>query len=1076
MKKYLFYIIAALCSHDAVAQNVACYPFCEEGKEWTIDYDEHYTVGNHYQETYRLQGDTVIASHRCKKMYSKPDNSQSYSYYGAFYDDGQRVMYIPKQSTKECLVYDFSLKVGDLTSVFSFPHQNNLYMRVTSVSTCEYGGRSFRVLDLEEYGNYPHDNYRAHWVEGVGSGFSFLNNWSYQCLRCCTIGDEMFYFAEADHDTKAKFFGDVYSNATYVNVPFAEEGKHWAVRHPSTNAGGAKPIVEYAMHGDTIIGGLTAKRMFELDEDRVEKYVGAFFDRGHYTYFIAPGTTTPHLYYNFCSGCREMTRVWHNGAYAQLFACTCANGVQRFPDTSTRFAHPDIDDVDMFLQHTILGFVEFEDRDAAYNDTYGLKNNQVYQNPYHQEWWEGIGSTLGPMHNWEYPELDRPYGKELIACWTPDRILYDSEDYIGLCKVKEQEASCRIWREGSTWEYYDEEGNLVETYTLGAYAKNFDRYHYYMPLIKNMGSIEGFIRTERGDSLVYACGWSASGDLLPEVLLYDFTKSYESGDVMRLGAAKSMSGNLGVDELRIESSNDVPLTFFYNVFEEGDHVPQWNGVIYKIGCLEGPMAYYYGQTGKKKPSAKNLSHLIFGNKKRRGAPMKFFPYGNGNCVFAFDLFNSLCKASSSGVAEEDGNVVTSPLSAQFALSMLQNGAAGNTLKEMQFALGTSAYTMAEVNDYNHALIDRLQKPVVLSDTYREEWENVNAAGAGVGQSPVGIEELLPQMEIANGIWTAPWLPVYDAFFTANTTSYDAAAKTVDFGQQSTMDAIDQWVSDKTHGTISSINEAPDDDMAMMLINTLYFKGSWQDPFRGTEEKTFTNADGSHVMVPMMSKDEDMKHAETDLFKMVRIPYAPYSDTFDVGNAQVKYFMNIYLPKFGSAMLTAGEWLRLGADAVKGRTIMSMPRFTLDQDMQLNDVLDAMGLHDTFNSETANFAGISSVPTYVSKVKQLSHIDVDEKGTVASAATVVVNVNGTDHREPFEFRADHPFYFTIETTAGDILFIGRVNQIGNTDDSEGIVPTFDNCLSPALYDLSGRQLAPHAMGNGVYVVNGKKVIK
>lgn len=1072
MKKYLFYIVAALCSHAAVAQNVAYYPFCEEGKEWTIDYDEHYTYGNHYQETYRLQGDTVIASHRCKKMYSKAPISESYSYYGAFYDDGQRVMYIPKQSTTARLIYDFSLKVGDFTSVFSFPHQGNVDMRVTAVSTCEYAGRSFRVLDLEDYGGLPNDKYKVHWVEGVGSGFSLLNNWSYQRLRCCTIGDEMFYFAEADHDTKAKMFGDLYSNATYVYVPFAEEGKRWAVRHPATDVGGAKPIVEYAMHGDTIIGGLTAKRMYELDEDRVEKYLGAFFDQGHHTYFIAPGTTTPHLYYNFCSGCREMTRVWHDGAYAQLFACTCADGGKRFPDSSTRFAHPDIDDIDLFLQHTMLSFVEFEGRDAAYNETYRFKSNQLFQDIYRQDWWEGIGSTLGPMHNWEYPELDLPYGKELIACWTPSRILYDPEDYISLCEVKEKEAACRIWREGSTWEYYDEEGNLADTYTLGAYVKNYDR--YYMPLIKNGVSVEGFIRTERGDSLVYVRGWRDSGDLLPEVLLYDFTKSYESGDVMRLGAAKSRNGGPGVDELCVESTNDAPITFFYNVFESGDCIPQWNGIIYKIGCLEGPMAYFYGQVSNKKPNAKNLSHLIFGNKKRRGAPTKFFPFGNAYSVFAFDFFESLCETASPETEEDGGNVVASPLSAQFALSMLQNGAAGNTLKEMQFALGTSSYTLDEVNAYNRSLIDKLKKPVVLSDTYREQWERENAATADVGQSPVGIDELLPQMEVANGIWTAPRLPVNDTFFASNAANYDAAAETADFSLQSTMDAIDQWVNDKTHGTIPTIGEDPDENLAMMLINTLFFKGSWQNPFMATEEDTFTNADGSRVIVPTMYNDEDLKHAETDLFKMVRLPYAPYDDVFDVGNEQVKYFMNVYLPKFGSPALTVSEWLRLSVNAASGRTRISMPRFTVDQDMELNAILDAMGMHDAFTSN-ANFAALSSVPTNVSKVKQLSHIAVNEKGTVASAATLVTTVNGSDHRTPFEFHADHPFYFTIETNDGDILFIGRVSHLDSADDPAGIAPLPVEPSVTSSYDLYGRRITNGQTPHGVYVVGGKKVV-
>lgn len=1088
MKHLLFFIMATLCSLTAAANAPVYHPFCEVGKVWTTDYDWHWVGGDFTHDVRRMQGDTIIAGQTCKKMLVKVRYGDEYGYAGAFYDDGPRVMYFASGSTEARLVYDFSLQVGDDVEVWPIGGSSYCTLHVVEVGTFVYDTHSFRELSLE--GKDPEGNeIYATWVEGIGGYVSPMINVSFgngawgmstSKLRSCSVGDEMLYFNEPNHKSE----GEAINSSLYHYVPFAEEGKHWAVRHPATNAGGANLIVEYAMHGDTIISGLTAKRMYELDEDRVEQYVGAFFDRGHLTYFIAPGTTKAHLYYNFCASCSyggDCTRVWHAGAYAQLYACTCADGVKRFPDSFTRFAHPDIDGVDMFLQHTVLGFVEFEDRDAAYNETYGLKNNHVYQDVYHQEWWEGIGSTLGPMHNWEYPELDLPYGKELIACWTPDRILYDPEDYIGLCEVKEQAAACRIWREGSTWEYYDEEGKLADTYTLGAYAKNYDR--YYMPLIKNGITVEGFIRTERGDSLVYARGWRDSGDLLPEVLLYDFTKSYESGDVMRLGAAKSNNGGLGIDELCIESSNDAPLTFFYDVFEDGDRIPQWNGFIYKVGCLEGPMAYFYGQVSDKKPSAKNLSHLIFGNKKRKKAPTKFFPFGNAYNVFAFDFFDRLCETSDAD--EAAGNVVASPLSAQFALSMLQNGAAGNTLKEMQFALGTSAYTVDEVNAYNRALIDKLQQPIVLSNEWRAELESLNKMAEEYGKypefsdiKPANIDDLMPKMEVANGIWTAPWLPVNDAFFTTNATNYDAAAETADFSQQSTMDAIDRWVADKTHGTIPSINEEPNDEIVMMLINTLFFRGSWEDRFEYTDDKgVFTNADGSRVITPLMYNWEDKERAETDNFKMVRVTYAPYSDNYEVGCDQVKYRMGLYLPKYDGAVLTTSEWQRLGVDAVKGRTTLIMPRFSVAQELELNDVLKAMGMQEAFDKRHANFSALSSDGTFVSKVKQLCNITVDERGTTAAAATVVISVpTGIDTRVPFEMTIDHPFYFTIETSDGDILFIGRVSQLDGPPAPDGISAPHVELSATSTYDLFGRRITKSQTPHGVYVVNGKKVIR
>lgn len=644
-----------------------------------------------------------------------------------------------------------------------------------------------------------------------------------------------------------------------------------------------------------------------------------------------------------------------------------------------------------------------------------------------------------------------------------------------------------IWREGSTWEYYDESGHLAETYELkepvvmGSMS--------YMPLVKNGTETIGYIRTLRGDSIVYARGFDDKGKLLSEVVLYDFTKSYEEGDIMHLGTISNKAyGILGSDDIRIEATDDAPLTFFYDVLEDGDCIPQWNGFIYKFGCIEGPMAYFYNQVSDKKPSAKNLSHLIFGNKKRRGAPTKFFPFGNAYNIFAFDFFEQLCETSDA--EEAGGNVVASPLSAQFALSMLQNGAAGNTLREMQFALGTSAYTVDEVNAYNRSLIDKLQQPVVLSKERRDELEALNEEAEeynkyheGSSIKPANIDDLMPKMEVANGIWTAPWLPVYEDFFATNAANYDAAAETADFSQQSTMDAIDSWVSDKTHGTISSINEKPDEEIAMMLINTIFFRGSWDDIFYANGEKPFTNADGSRVLVPTMNNDDDKERAETENFKMVRATYAPYWDNYEVGRDQVKYRMGLYLPKHDNAVLTTAEWQRLGADAVKGRTSLTMPRFSVSQELNLNDVLKSMGMQDAFNERQANFSALSPQPTFVSKAKQLCSITVDERGTTAAAASVIIDFPcGIDTRVLFEMKIDRPFYFTIETSDGDILFIGRVSHLDGPLDPNGIVSAPASSLSAQAYDLSGRRVYPElgrraaSSRPGVYIVGGKKVVK
>ena len=79
--------------------------------------------------------------------------------------------------------------------------------------------------------------------------------------------------------------------------------------------------------------------------------------------------------------------------------------------------------------------------------------------------------------------------------------------------------------------------------------------------------------------------------------------------------------------------------------------------------------------------------------------------------FTFNMFN---KVAESCDGQGIQNVTLSPLSAQIAVSMLQNGAAGNTLAQIREVMGTTAYTNQQVNEYNQQLVSKL--------TYRPPFE------------------------------------------------------------------------------------------------------------------------------------------------------------------------------------------------------------------------------------------------------------------------------------------------------------------------------------------------------------------
>lgn len=194
-----------------------------------------------------------------------------------------------------------------------------------------------------------------------------------------------------------------------------------------------------------------------------------------------------------------------------------------------------------------------------------------------------------------------------------------------LCSFAQQ-----VWTEGTVWEtdiymggYYGD-GYLHLIQRLESPVEMDGKVYYPLTVEWDDGAIEpsGFIRTERGDSLVYIRYTYRGGLEEGECLLHDFTKSYEYGDVIRYGSYSHETGDCVKEETIDE--NECEIIYFHNVLEEGDILPCWKNLIYKIGFIEGPAIFYMsfdGATdgeansgGGTRPNSSNLSHLVFTTK------------------------------------------------------------------------------------------------------------------------------------------------------------------------------------------------------------------------------------------------------------------------------------------------------------------------------------------------------------------------------------------------------------------------------------------------------------------------------
>ena len=219
---------------------------------------------------------------------------------------------------------------------------------------------------------------------------------------------------------------------------------------------------------------------------------------------------------------------------------------------------------------------------------------------------------------------------------------------------------------------------------------------------------------------------------------------------------------------------------------------------------------------------------------------------------------------------------------------------------------------------------------------------------------------------------------------------------------------------------------------MYLINAVYFKGTWRNPFEKdfTQEADFHRANGTRQRVQMMHQASIFKYTEDELGQYVEMDFG--NDAFS---------MVVVLPNKGRttrdviAAMDGAKWeaatKRLNGELVE----LSLPRFKAECDYQLhNRILPDLGMQLPFSIE-ANFSGITDMPLFISAIIHKTFIDVNEYGAEAAAVTAVHMsfAPGPDAPKPkwIDFRVDRPFVFAIrEKSTGVILFIGEIGEVKN----------------------------------------------
>jgi serine protease inhibitor len=358
-------------------------------------------------------------------------------------------------------------------------------------------------------------------------------------------------------------------------------------------------------------------------------------------------------------------------------------------------------------------------------------------------------------------------------------------------------------------------------------------------------------------------------------------------------------------------------------------------------------------------------------------------------VFAIDLLRQSVTARPAAA-----NVFLSPLSASMALGMTMNGAAGETWTQMRDMLGFEGLDEAAINEAYRALIDLLL-------------------------------ELDPGVTfgLGNSIWTRLGLSVVPDFYDRVREYFAAEVQELDFSDPATLAIINGWVEEATHGRIDEILDQIGTNDVMYLINAIYFLADWTEQFdrSRTEERPFTRADGSTVTIPLMSQTGEFRYFHAEDARGIELPYG--------GGA---FTAVAVLPAEGETLaeLVAGldterwaDWMdRLDARE-PDRAFVALPRFEIEYEQLMNGDLEALGMVDAFGP--ADFSRmVQGGGVWVDRVVQKTFLRVDEEGTEAAAATIVVMVESA----PPEFVFDRPFLFTIrERLSGTVLFVGVIGD-------------------------------------------------
>ncbi len=333
---------------------------------------------------------------------------------------------------------------------------------------------------------------------------------------------------------------------------------------------------------------------------------------------------------------------------------------------------------------------------------------------------------------------------------------------------------------------------------------------------------------------------------------------------------------------------------------------------------------------------------------------------------------------------KDQNYMISPFSIKMAMMMAANGANGYTQKEILSALGVSS-----IDEYNQKANDIITK-------YNSN-KDVN-------------------LNVANSIWLnkteAMGANFKDTYKKIISDFYKGVAR--EENADTIASKINDFIAKETNNKITNVlpAERPAGFLSA-LVNTIYFKGSFENQFdtANTKKDTFTDRNGNKSEIDFMNQTKHFGYYENDGVQMLKMNYSGRDIAmYILLNDDKDIDINDIIGKMEYKSVS-----------------VSMPKFKTEFAKSFVGVLKQMGINIAFTN-AADFSNMfDSVEVHISDVIHKTFIEVDENGTEAAAATVILMTKNSlpMPEEIKEFKANKPFsYFIRDEVSGEILFLGE----------------------------------------------------